>query len=95
MNVHPAARDLEPGTPVEHSSAPATDLGGLARIAECAQLFGIESAAIVDREVPVAARVGGARRPRTAQCDRLNAGQPAQLVHERAEERTIPINEIG
>jgi hypothetical protein len=49
VHVDPVPLDLQPGAAVEHTAAPAADLGDVTGPAESAQCLGFERAPVVDR----------------------------------------------
>src|SRR5690606_15139148 len=87
VHVDAAAVDGDPGAAVGHPASPGAEFADLAGPAEGAQVVGAEHAPVVDGEVPVAVRAGGALRPGAARGHRLDAGQAGQPGADVVEER--------
>jgi len=99
VDVHGPALDPEPRAAVEHSAAPAADRRDLAGPAEAAEVIGIEPAAVVHGEIPVAVRPAGAAGPGAAKGDGQHVRQACQpagdvlsklLVSHRRQDRPGP-----
>ncbi len=80
MNVHPMTVDRQPGPTVEHTSAPAPDLGNLPRPANRPKIIRIERTAVVDSQIPVTVRPLGPLSPRSTQSNRAHGGQGSQTI---------------
>jgi hypothetical protein len=77
QHVDAHAIDIEPAAPV-HQPAPRS---GRVDVAESKQWSKVERTAVVHAEVPVAACMVSAERPRSAQRDRLHAGAAPKCRH--------------
>src|SRR5262249_8654215 len=65
-----------------HPATPAADPGDLTGPVERPQVFWIEPPPVIEREIPVAVRPLGARRPGSAKSDGRHCRQPAQPLRD-------------
>lgn len=80
MHIDIAVVYVKPCATVENTATPSADLGDLTLPTDLTQMLGLEIAAVVDRQIPVAIWTMCSLGTRAAQRYRLDSGQGGQNV---------------